>query len=742
MSQLKVWKIVKERRDQKAAARMDEEQRRDQAELDLGRELEESNEQERATWEAVYGGQARGKAHQVDCEAGTEATASPRKASTSVNEADNIELISMRSAGNSETKAQQPAGVTVRVAEDSIYELPSATAENLLSTHSDNYAQSTTESLKDSSAGTQRKALSAISIVETAQSQKDTQLETLVGPSVVPLPFRVSSEDLMEEDDRSSIATFAASDHLPSRLSRRLSGSSLVRNLSRRSKRRSAVPMTAEEGLMIPHDDDQASSVAATLDDIDDGLSSEGGGLDSERQTPSLEFADKDTSSEPLISGDSMPLTFENLEGDHSQSLGRPTYIAGSFENVDDVGPILKDSENAGLERTVQEESGTPKSQDSLSSEPKRAPSTRSAATSQMTQGPAVPASFRDQLPEGASKVVMAYRTNEWAKHLEQAEAPPIEALQKPSSTRNASPIMIESAAPVHVKQLQQTALTGEPAPIRINTDLELRRSQQTYHDRSASSSRDSLPSQQHHEPPVPPRSSLRRSSQGKPINRTSPQSSLHHPRDVRRSSAPLTNSPFVESPIEEGVETSFPQRGGRTPSGILTNTLMAQRNRKLQNKYSNTSLARTSSSSSQDTGSLLDDQSSENLTLAQRRSLLQGQPRHSSRSNLIPRTSATYLTHQPPSGPSAPGENTESMVSAWRTSLRNDSSANVLSQQQMDARRDELLNQKRRASAGAQAAGAERSSRESQRDWGLRRGDMMERHKEAMRKMQAGVDL
>lgn len=726
VSQLKAWKLVKNHRDRKAAARMDEEKRQSQAEFDIGRDLEDGNREDRAAWEAVYG-QSNGKARQADSGVGTGSTVTPNRASTSVHEADVIISGEKKPAGNSDEKPHLPPKVTVRVAsEDSIYEMPSRSVENLLSDGIEDRAESASGRRVDPSK--QLTTHPNNSAIDGEEFQTETHMETPFSPPIVPLPFTIPMEEPQQMDDRSSVATFAETDHLPNRMSRKLSVSSLFQRLSTRSKRRSPVSVAAEGESMMSYNDDRASSIAATMD-VGDGLLSEAGTPDLERQTPPLDIADETASSKPPRSVDTPLLTLENLNVGHLPTTETPTNNQGPTDHITDADHATQDRDQNS---PVQGPNGA-KTEDRLTPESRQDLEVNSIAASGTSEKRAVPASLRDQLPEGPPGIVMTYRTNEWAKHLGQADAPPPESLRRVSSSARSSPIMTEGAAPVNVHELTQTPLNAWPLPMKIDTKL----------DRSATSSRDSLPSQQHHQPPLPQKSSLRGSSYGKSINRTSSQTSLEQPRASRRSSAPLVNAPFVDSPIEEDVETSFPQRGNR--SYTPTNTLMAKRNNKLQTRYSSTSLARTGSSGSSgssNNGYIPANQVIENPTAAHRKSLLQRQYSRSPRPRNTPRTSASYSPYQTDSGPTSPVENNTSIASAWRSSLRNDASAERLSDQQMEARRNELLSQKRRASAGAQAAGAERMRRESQQDLGVRKGDLLERHKEAMRRMQAGVAL
>ena len=703
MSQLKVWKMVKKHREQKVAAHIEQEKRKEESERNIGKELEEGTRQERMTWEAVYGDQAHGEASPMDSGVDSETTATPRKASTSVDETENNESKSEKGVSKSMANIQEPARVTVRVAsEDSIYELPSATSEHLSMAHTeDTHAIPTTGLLEDPPEESRGLALSSSS-TEAAPKGPDSQPNNLPGPAVVPLPFNVTGDNMKQSDDSSSIATSGFSDRLSNRLSKKLSGSSIVRNLSKKIKRRSYSPQAMEGGYVIPpNDDDQATSVAATLD-IADHFSSNGEGL-TDQHTPNVDEVDMESTSWPLVSGNTLSLAGEDLSRAQSHVSDIRACDQDSCANPVDAGVAKGGNQDAS------------------------------------PQEPEASANLRDHLSIASPKVVTAYRTNEWAKHLEQAEAPKLEALPKLLNGPEESPIMTESAAPVHVHQLQQTALTAEPAPLRLNTNADLLRSKQTHPDFLAPSSRNSLPSQRQYQPPVPVKSGLRRSSHGKPFHRAPSQKSVHHPSVSRRSSAPLVSSPLAQSPIEEGVESSFLQRDGRTTSRMPTHTLMAQRTSKLQNRYSATSLTRTSSSQSLSPVSPLDDQGPENPTLAHRKSLLQRPFRRSSGPTPTPRTSGSYSPCR--QSPTDPG-NGESIASAWRTSLRHDSSANILSEQQMDAKRSELLAEKRRTSMGAQAAEGEVAKRTSQRDGGMRRGDMLERHKEAMKRMQASVEL
>ncbi|KAL8822866.1 MAG: hypothetical protein Q9191_006408 [Dirinaria sp. TL-2023a] len=742
LSQMKVWKVVKKHRDQKAAQRLEAEQQQDQAELNLGVKLEERNERDKAMWEAVYGDQVYRKAPADDSEAGAGTLVDSNTASTSGIAVHSFETISDKSAGTSQKRAQQPSSVTIRGASEiSVYETPSATVENLMPAELETHEKSNLSSLKEPSTDAPKDAASILSAVETANSKPSPEGSVLSEPQVMSLPFNLSGHNFRDDDERSSIATFAASDRPPTQISQRLSSSSLLRSFAKPSKRRRSNQMPTEEASAASLEDDRASSIAATFDGVEDDPNSEGERRPSSPQeTRSLEKPEVETLAEPLLGDSSTPPNPAILTS--GQSSVKPASIEGVANKEISEPKSIDDHESATTEIFLPAKSTcgsiVSRKQHRVVSEARRARSPRSGTGSEPSQGESNPASFRDQLPEGASKVEMAYRTNEWAKHLDRAEMPSVEDLKDSSSALDAEPVMEESAAPVDVRQLEQNALTAEPRPVMVITNPEAEPSQQAYLKRSASWSRDSLPSQRNRQQRE---SSLRRASYGALLNRVASQNLSQNPRGFRNSSNAMQNSPLVGSPIEEDVESFFPPRAEATTSAIPLNTLIAKRNSTLQNRYSTTSLTRSKSSTLPHLESPLDGPDAEDLPLAQRKSLLKLQSRRSSHPT-SPRTSAAYIKRHPSSEAITTAENRETMVSAWHTSLRNDSKANILSQRDLERRRSQMLGEKRRVSADLQAASAEKARRESQREENMRRGDMLERHREAMRKLQARVNV
>ena len=800
---MKVWKIIKERREQKAAAELEEVQRREKAEEDLGRKLEEGNEQERAMWEAVYGDQDNSKRQQIDSGIGTDTSGSLRKGSVSAvgvremrnSGSESIEMSNLDAPGGSsqrashdESQAHENPRMTVRVASDDVIQkTPLASFEHLAS--ESRFSEiSTGTSILDPVASMTRIVPSA-ELVSSALNQVKAAPAKFrnSGPKVVPLPFTVPDPDARrdDEDDVSSIATFAASDRFPQG-SKRMSSSSLLRSFSRRSQRHSRNASISEEALVIPHvEDDQASSVAATIDgvssdrDSDDEVASvagESAKSESHNHNDLKELNSKDNGFEPGTGRGGYGQITDLADQADEQHPSRFTDETQLESKKNDFEPFQEGS-FAGVKKAG-------KLSDSLVhlGGPDTAIQTRkSRENPEIPEIDDVPMNLNGHLPGSTSKVVMAYRTNEWAKHLEGAETPELDDLISVNASNPTVAEKEEAAVPVRITDLQQTPLTAEPAPMPID-----RSPQPTVNRSSSSTSKESLHQSLQQTESSQQIGGSRRHASGGNVERSSSQTSLQSiqnrkesqsaaltrlqssqtslitNRGFRSSSTPLVSSPFVESPIEEGVESSFPARF--TPSPMH---LISHRDNMIRNRVSSTSLNRTPSSSSltpivsPSNGSPVPQALptlNEDISLSARKSILQQHPSRSSlamqqtpsrlslalqqdpsRSSLAlqqPNPSSSSLLQQHPSrSASNPREST---LSAWRSSLRADLPTQQAAQQEIEARRSEMIHEKRRASTTQQWAQLESGRRESTMDKGMRRGDLLDKHREAMRRMQS----
>ncbi len=823
VSQSKLWKVIKERREKKAVERHDRELQREREEEDLGRRLEEGNYRERAQWEAVYGDKIKPSIDVADSGIGTEDPDSVRKLSASIVDtkdlgnsmAETIEMNDLNgykrvshgeTATKKESRARDSATPTVMVAQDDdgIHELNSH-GQEIVPKPQERYSQasigiSTPHGLLE----VPNQGRSTAGDHSNGTKPRSTPVEKSLppAPEVVPLPFTIPvAEDSDGDDDGSSILTFAESAQYEADHPKRLSGKSILKRLSGRSLPR---PSQSEEALVVPHvEDDQASSIAATIDDDGDEIRSwertqseeeseeeqlqpdtnhhmissqlpelpnfsAMSGLDSatnaspikedyiEARSSKNDVCQVQTSTTNLSSASSPELPALNSSGDISKiSTQRTSFISSTTPKKDDRKDQLQNTEARRRSATDSDKQGTGPTE----SRPKSTKSIKSIAPSDASGKRSSSASFSEQLPAKLSKVVMSYRTNEWAKHLDRAEKPELDEIKLAEQSKEDHEA--EIAAPVRVAELRQTPLDAQPPPAsrRASQRLSLGYQEQSYIKRSASNTslQDQLHSQQ-------PGANLTQTFHGITPQRPPSQTLLTHAgaqqslplmtRGFRSSSTPLNSQPLLESPLEEGLESSYPSR--YTPSPLPGNTLLSKRDNIVRNRYSSLPFTHHPSpaeSSVQltpnDSASVhnyrpssLDDDD-DNMSLSQRRSLIQQQRQQQQQSTTyLPSQAQLFDAHQPQRYSSASNPDRRgAMLASWRQSVRQDLAMNQQPNFSVDARRQDLMTEKYQSALNQQQQAMAVNYRDSVFDQAMRRGDMLDLHKEALRKMQASAN-
>ena len=767
MSQLRVWKIVKEKREARASEQKRKERERNLSDEERGKRVEASNQQDRPLWEALHGekGKTRVQEGYLDSGIGTDEPSSTRKSSWGDVRDTNTEGMEMHDMTNSQKGPSDGGRVTVHVGQDDFYETSLVGGQRTSLDHhmlgSTTGASTQAASETSSTKGTAKGATTIVDPHLTLQ------------PKVVPPPFRIPDLEPASDDDGSSVEASAPSDHLPDRGSKRIPGATIMEKLTNRSRNNYHAASTSD---MTPYaDDDQASSIAATHDDRSDHGECEDALNFSRSQTPVIEQA----------------LDHESLEA----------LVAVSHNHVSDL-----DMSVTHIPESVALPSSRPTSM--AFNEPSNEHDRNSLSPSETSEDVTERLRLSGNLPSGGSKVVTAYRTNEWAKHLEGADVPEVDELKVNKRQAQGTSQLAERAVPVDVSALQQTSLSAEPAPIVQSPLRSWSQTIQPPTKHRPSKNPFSRHSKQQEPPPKTQRvlhpltiaKNMERnpsqSSLPKPVSRTSSQTSLDstgshgninrpsHPkfrssqsspvganRGFRSSSGPLATSPLVESPIQEDVESSFPNKRF-TPHDAH---LMSQRDRIISSKPSSTSLLRTSYSNvaldQHPAYRSMGDEETENLSLAQRKSLLQQNPhaippphRSSSSPSRTTNTPAhfspgttTPLPINPPRSSSNPYRASSSTpisaaerpapvqrnstISAWRESLKPNTSAQY-EHQTMENRRSDLLREKQRESTSRVEKQMGRDVRASVLDQGMRRGDMLSAHQAAMRKLQGEVKI
>ncbi|KAL6713180.1 hypothetical protein ACLMJK_009301 [Lecanora helva] len=748
MSQMKIWKIIRQKREERAQEQQRKEHERNLSDEEQGRKVEANNQQDRSLWEATHGRKSGTGVQEryLDSGIGTDEPSSTRK--SSLGDVRDTETAGMELHEMSDpTKSTDENGrVTIHVAQDDFYETSLVGGQRT----------SLERNMLGSVAGPSTCAASEASSIKGAAKVTTIDPSLALKPKVVPPPFKIPSPESDSDEGGSSIVASVATDNVPRRGSKRLSGFSMNRKPSNPSRRSYIASDTSEEALMIPHvEDDQASSLAATQDGVSEHNGSEDMLDYSRSQTPVVE---------QVLDGESL----EALEAVSLTKISNPDHLTNEL-------PELPSSRPASMMVPEDDKCRNGKSLSHL-------------------DGPAQdarPIPLRGNLPEGGSKVVTAYRTNEWAKHLDAADVPDVEELKMHKKRAQEKPQAVEPAAPVDVKALQQTPLDAAPRPEPISNpshqNLPSSKSRSSTlmskNPFSRLSKQQSSPTES--QPNIhplavakgvernPSQASLvnsvsRTSSQTSldsagrlgdnqrpslPQRRTSQGSSPYINRGYRSSSTPLGSTPLLESPIEEGVESNFP----KTRLTPHDSHLISQRDRIITSKPSSTSLLRTSYSNvalDQHPAFRSIEEDTDDIPLTRRKSMLQQNPeavplKHRSSVGASGATTPVQNRNNPYRSSSTsqvassrPGlSQRDSTISAWHRSLKPDTTAH-LENQNMEARRADLLREKQRESTSRLEGNIKSGVRNSVIDQGMRRGDMLNAHQAAMRKLQGEAKI
>ncbi|KAM0281343.1 hypothetical protein ACHAQH_003611 [Verticillium albo-atrum] len=492
ISQMKLWRIIKERRAERAAKRAEGQRNLEAEEANVGRQIEAENARERREWERAYGnGETQstvGSSDSVtDCEKnikGTGGSKSSRAQSTVQVQA--IEMDDMQSStGSADLPVKKAAEgimvspevndgmVTVRVARDDDT-LPAAMGE-------------AGEDLDEKRPPVEERELQSNQPGAKGVGYSSADA-TAPAPQVVPLPFKVPTEEekgQKQDDDRSSVATFAdEAETLPSAnkrhsMAKRLSQSSiqLLRRVSHRTSRSIHHDTSNSQEDLVPQNfprDDDDGSVAATMDIASlDGDDRSVAGESRRSIEINAEFADKDEAkqaselkqvpalhnlAEVASPADKHISTAETVATDILNATQAEE--SGTVEVAESTAPAKRTSMSTAIDAALEEATLAARSAEISQKVSEKGKSVVSVEST--------PASLtQERLPNALSRVAMSYRTNEWAKHLSHADMPEPETLQlndyAPEEAIEHQ--KKEIAKPLNVEELQQTATTGTPAP-------------------------------------------------------------------------------------------------------------------------------------------------------------------------------------------------------------------------------------------------------------------------------------
>lgn len=727
-SQSKLWKAIKKRRERRALDRLHGERSLRQEEEKVGRRVGHATSRKRVYWESVYGN--RDLAHSADFGNGSIAKDANGSTVTSTEHSVDRELEmneistshAVTGAGSGPGAKVQESAVVVRVVAD---EQP---APDMLPHHStaqlfanrlspeinrSSILKSDRDSAKDITPHID--SPEEVGQRDSRRNSKMVSRQTSAGPEIVPLPFKVPDGG---GDDSSSVATFADDDNV-NRFSKRFSqGAELLRSLSHRSQGKhetlSRPPSTSTEKLAnYSGIEDDRSSVAATVDEMTDEEDCRTSGDLPERSSRGKQSEQE--KSQPSEVGATQHL--QANEGPTAASSNTDLYPQAPL--ADAMAPQSLDLPKTNLENE--------KCPDTI---PPSDPPVNASQPVALT---------KEALPPALPKVASSYRTNEWAKHLSNAETPEIEDINLSQPPIEALALPEEAPVVVHVKDLQQTPESSLTPPAPSST------SQLSSHPfppqiarRNSSQSLDSSKVKPVAGPisqavmPIPQAVISRPASQQYLPRVTTQQ--MHPMWSYRNSSAPNIGNTLVESPIEESSE-AFANNG----------TFICKRENMLHSKsgFGFNPLATTpeavSRASSDVRSSKIRDSrlGDEKVSNTARRSVV----RQSTLSTLTPqlRQNSTFDSHQPRRQSSTPvtGPSKDIQLAQWRASVQQDLLANAKPKKSLDKSRSALLQEKVIAEKQKEMEQARKGMRENVLDERMRKGDMLEAHREAMRRMQ-----
>lgn len=794
ISQMKLWKLIKERRDQRDSERINDERNMVEEEENVGRRIEEANAEERDQWEAVYGDKdAASKQSNPNRDSGVGDMESQKKGPqsivASVRRSDDIEMAHMANIPMMATGAglvMAKDGVTVRVAQDE----PGIETDDYgvpLEPENKQPDDKVWVLGPDGEARLQRRP--------SQKSSKRNSYPMSPVPDVVPLPFKIPEDD--QESNRSSVATFADEDQDGQRkrhskrlsqasvLMRKLSGRSQLSPRSSHSRQLSLGDGPSTEYLMERHveEDDRRSSLAATID----GLSDDGDmrSIRSSRsQAPHTETAQnlENPSLSPRIeiTGAETALPIPERSPSRVQDVNRNSALSTTILDVESANhknakpKSPMDSEMDGNVQKSLTASTDPISQNAsvLDREETNLINQSSSVVSDVRSKKG--SITKSNLPASSSKVAMSYRTNEWAKHLSNAELPDVDELQMAQYQPVESKSPIETATPVDVQALQQTPDDAmlPPAPKSVSQTT-------NYASVSRTNSMQSLK--------IPPKAPTRTNSsmsarrQENSTRNTSGGPPQTHQNSgfvrlsTRSSSIPLIPGAIAESPIEEDFGASTPDLPGRSESRLSkhtpygsTNTLIGQRDSYIRNKsfYANPSGGSSSQDFPQsqnpsqlrinpdagpgsDAGSIynspvgIDDD--DDMPLSARRNIIRQSSQRQFSTPTPPSQQPTPIpfdSHQPRRQSSVPNVVIrEQQLASWRASVQQDLHKSQMPKASIEQQRSAMWQERRQEEQRKSMQEHIRGERDKAFDERMRRGDMLDAHREALRKMQAAAN-
>jgi len=721
MSQMKLWKILKERRDQKRAQRLKEQEDVEKLNEDVGRRVEEEDRRARAEWEKIYG-----NADGHDKEARPDSGVAPSQTDSRVTltEEDGIK----EAGGFTETEhMKQDRDQHIRMARQRIegedIEETAAGAEGMVTDTVMAVTSAPEEPRMSTQLATEGEGLEVIAEQVEEEQEIAPSLEATPPPPPPPVlirqhvPYIPDEEDC--QDDAMSLATYADTITHAAHLQ------GLSKNLEKGTEGAGVLPDSTE---ILP-----AQEAIAEVERI----------------------AEKNSYSEDVV-GDNV-LQASNPAGENGEETIIMVTRPGGGIEVDSGAQETRNS-------LTQPQLTDGRTVSSTASEERKVASTvsgelkiSSVASGDKMSSP--PASFADleTLQNHCSRIHKTYRTNEWAKHLADAEAVELDDL----TPYVEEGVPEEAPVPVLVTQLQETAIP-EPRPNLAKP----RRASHEHSLRAQTPLSFAVTAQIPHALPVPaPLPTPTATPPPPPIAVVTP------PKPILKSSSipiiPVGEVPVIEKPVVQNLASPPPPSRAMSPAPTIPyeSTLIGRRESMLKMRPSlliqeqmiraASPSGRAASPSGRQTPLNMGDTASvynmntnrltpinmEDMTLSQRREYLLSQSQSRTQTPIPQLSPRNSFGASPPSPTTGTVVKQSQLLHTWRESLKQDAQ---ISQQSKALRSErqalEALNEKQQAAIFKKEKEAEKVHRTALVEERMRSPVMLNAHREAMRKLQAAA--
>ena len=754
VSQFKLWKVIKARREQSEEERKRVENEQIEAEAAIGRDVEANTQRERADWEAAYGEKNVSKVQSDSCGGSSMETSSKHQYSVREREIDGIELSDIEEVrsgrfDNGEKGTMHEGHIASGESQEALVEM----GENSRRPSSD----SIDTDILDGDGNLLEQDITRQGYAPGA-------------PEVVPLPFRVPTDE--EEQDHEAVS--------PSEASKKPTDAAPAESVVLPLQKLSLMQLNEQFASGdFDRRADQASSVAATADDV----AVLGDITPGQSRVQSMLIQD--------VGGNSLaPPRFAHDPSKRS-SVASYRELEQALDEDDEEAlprePAVIDVTPAPIIRGTSTASRSNQGPTDVTVNVSRADGSSEGHPGSVSEG------LVEQLPAKLSKIALTYRTNEWAKHIADADHPDNAGeMERPSSpgVQVETNFPEEVAKPVDVEELQKTNSSFDP---NLSAHSSSKASKKSQRPKRQSEPVNDLNRMSSTQSPTPIYSFSRSSSQASLNRQQSTSGSPARPKlgSKRQSSMQLTNQPLVESPVEDATEAFqpsefvpttdiYPNAAASTSAG----NLLDERNQMLSRRPTTVSFNgfRSTPTLGMMSGAIPEDQplkqtemktpimdygsptfsspnrvsEDENMTLSQRRSLMQlqnnsvknsptptspGTPTHtpgSHRNRPSIYSTLAYDSHQPARQSSTNSVQQSARLNQWRQTLQEDVQAkqpprvveSTARQNMMDGRRQSELRHARKKE--------EEGRRQSAIDEAMRRGQLDGAHRDAMRKMQA----